>query len=87
VAVLVALAAADLVHHALEANSHEHGTADICLAVVAGVGLAAVTVAGALLVLPRRTTLVTLGSASLRPAPPPTPAARAGPTATVVLRL
>jgi hypothetical protein len=86
VAVLVAVAGGDLIHHAL-ADGHKHSGEDICFAVVAGVGLAAVTVVAARLILPRPSFRTVLGSAStwLPPAPPPT--ARAGPTSIVVLRL
>jgi hypothetical protein len=86
VAVLIALAGVDLVHHAIDADGHSHGE-DICFAIVAGVGLAAVTVIAAVSTLPRPSYQVALGSISIWAAPPPRTTARAGPPATVVLRL
>lgn len=87
VAVLLALAGADLAHHLAAAHAGSHNEVDICLAVVGGIAFTAAAVVALALSLPRPSYGTTFGSGSLCALAPPKPSARAGPISTVVLRL
>jgi hypothetical protein len=87
IAVLLALAGADLVDHVVVAHSSSHNAADVCLAVVGGVAFAAAAVVAVVLSLPRPSYGTTLGTSSLCSPPAPLPTARAGPVRPLVLRL
>ena len=87
VAVLLALAGADLAHHVAAAHEGSHNAADVCLAVIGGIAFAVAAVVALAFSLPRPSYGTALGSASLCALAPPVPTARAGPLRPVVLRL
>jgi hypothetical protein len=87
IAVLLALAGADLLDHVAIPHANTHNAADVCLAVVGGVAFAAAAVVAVVVRLPRPSYGTAIGTSSLCSPSPPLATARAGPIRPVVLRL